>query len=269
MTALGRLLAMTSPAHSREIGIVVPTIGGRPQYLPLALRSIRDAGDAFILLVGNKGFDASEFLKSGLIDQYLEEQGPGLAAKINFGFSELPPQIKYINWLGDDDLLTPGSLDLALERLKKPDNPVLVYGACEYIDPNGLPIFTNKSGPWAVALLRFGPQLIPQPGALYRRDAFEKIGGLNSSYAMAFDFELFYALTQIGKAAFISKPLAQFRWHPGSLSVSRRRQSVNEASQVRRSHLPKALKKVSIIWEWPVRQATYLAGIRVSKKLSN
>jgi hypothetical protein len=258
---------MDTSSQNLQAGIVVPTIGGRPEYLPLALKSIREAGNAYILLVGNKGFDAGKFLADGLIDQYLDEPVPGLAAKINFGFRQLPKDIEFINWLGDDDLLTPGSLTAAAERLSKPDQPVLVFGGCDYIDPTGKKIFSNKSGSWAVPLLRFGPQLIPQPGALYRRDAFEKVGGLSDKYGWAFDFELFYSLSKIGKAVYLPKVLAQFRWHPGSLSVSRRRESVNEASAVRKSHLPKSLRAISEVWEWPVRQATYLAGIRVSKKL--
>ena len=258
---------MTSPSATERVGIVVPTIGGRPEYLPLALKSIRDAGNAYVILVGNKGFDASGFLKSGLIDEYLDEPEPGLAAKINFGFRALPKDVRFINWLGDDDLLTPGSLTSAADRLAESDSPVLVFGGCEYIDPHGKPIFTNKSGQWAVPLLRVGPQLIPQPGALYRRDAFERIGGLSNKFGWAFDFELFYSLSEIGKAVYLPKVLANFRWHPGSLSVSRRRESVSEASAVRKAHLPKVLRAISEIWEWPVRQATYVAGVRVSKRL--
>lgn len=258
---------MTSPDATERVGIVVPTIGGRPEYLPLALQSIREAGNAYVILVGNKGFDASAFLANGLIDEYLDEPEPGLAAKINFGFQALPKDIRFINWLGDDDLLTPGSLIAAAERLAQPDAPVLVYGGCEYIDPNGKPIWNQKSGKWAVALLRFGPQLIPQPGALYRRDAFERIGGLSNKFGWAFDFELFYSLSEIGKCVYLPETLANFRWHPGSLSVGRRRESVNEASAVRKAHLLKFLRPISELWEWPVRQATYLAGLRISKKL--
>ena len=250
---------------SEKVGIVVPTIGQRPEYLPLALKSIREAGNAYVLLVGNKGFDASTFLAEGLIDQYLDEQDPGLAAKINFGFRALPADIRYINWLGDDDLLTKDSLDIALERITQPDRPVLVYGGCEYISPAGKPLFRNKSGSWAVPLLRFGPQLIPQPGALYSREAFEKVGGLSQDFGWAFDFELFFSLSNVGKAVYVPKVLAKFRWHPGSLSVSRRAESVKEASQVRVSHLPKILRPVSFLWEYPVRVATYMAGMRVSK----
>jgi hypothetical protein len=258
---------MDTSSQNLRAGIVVPTIGGRPEYLPLALKSIREAGNAYILLVGHKGFDASKFLAEGLIDRYIDEPEQSVAAAINFGIRALPSDIQFINWLGDDDLLTPGSITAALERISKEDSPVLVFGGCDYIDPVGKKIFSNKSGSWAVPLLRFGPQLIPQPGSLYRRDAFEKVGGLSDKYGWAFDFELFYSLSRIGKAVYLPKVLARFRWHPGSLSVSRRRESVNEASAVRKSHLPKSLRAISEVWEWPVRQATYLAGIRVSKKL--
>jgi hypothetical protein len=251
-----------------EIGIVVPTIGQRPEYLPLALQSIRDAGSAYILLVGNKGFDASTFLAEGLIDQYLDEQDPGLAAKINYGFRSLPEEIKYINWLGDDDLLTKGSLDTALARIKQADQPVLVFGGCEYLDPEGKKIFVNKSGQWAVPLLRFGPQLIPQPGALYRRDAFEKVGGLSQKFGWAFDFELFLSLSEVGKAVFVPEVLACFRWHPGSLSVKTRHRAVLEASRARRLHLPGAIRPISWVWELPLIAATYLGGVFVTLKRS-
>ena len=248
-----------------EIGIVVPTIGQRPEYLPLALKSIRDAGNAYVLLVGNKGFDPQPLKAEGLIDQYLEEQDPALAAKINFGFRSLPENIKYINWLSDDDLLAPGALDIALARIKQPDQPAFVFGGCEYIDTRGKRLFVNHSGAWAVPLLRFGPQLIPQPGALFRRDSFEKIGGLKSSLSWAFDFELFLALSETGKAAFVDRVLSQFRWHSGSLSVLKRAESVKEASLVRVSRLPKILKPVSFLWEYPVRVATYIAAKPVSR----
>ena len=250
-----------------QVGIIVPTIGGRPEYLPLALQSIRDAGNAYVILVGNKGFDASKFLESGLIDEYLDEVDPGLAAKINFGLRALPAQIRFFNWIGDDDLLTPNSLTIATKRILEADAPVLVFGGCEYIDPAGKPIWNQKSGQWAVPLLRFGPQLIPQPGSLYRRDAFEKIGGLSTEFGWAFDFQLFLSLSKVGKAVYVPHTLANFRWHPGSLSVSRRRESVAEASAVRVSHLPAWLRPLSPLWEWPVKQATYWAGVRLGKKL--
>jgi hypothetical protein len=253
---------------SCKVGVVIPTIGQRPEYLPLALRSIRKAGPAYILLVGNESFNFDDFVEQGLIDQYCDEPESGLAEKINFGLRELPRDIEYITWLGDDDLLTEGSLDLVLNRIMQPDLPVLVFGACEYIDPRGNKLFINKSGNWAIPLLRIGPQLIPQPGALFTRSGFEKVGGLNSSYDLAFDFDLFYNLSKIGNVAYMPNVLSKFRWHPGSLSVSKRKQSVAEASQVRKSYLPKGIRIFSELWEFPIRILTYSAGMLLTRKLN-
>jgi hypothetical protein len=264
---------MTQRVNGQRVGIVVPTIGSRPEYLPLALKSIRQAGgNAYILLIAPAGFDVSAFTDAGLIDEFLPEPAEvsgaqNLAAKINVGLRALPDDIEYFNWLGDDDLLTPGSLDIALARIRMSDEPVLVFGGCEYIDPNGERIWDMPAGQWNVPLLRFGPQLIPQPGALYSRRAFEELGGLSNDFGWAFDFNLFLGLSTIGKCVYLPKTLAKFRWHPGSLSVSKRRNSVREASAVRRSYLPAWLRPISIVWEWPVMQATYWAGVRVSKKL--
>ena len=243
-----------------KIGIVVPTIGQRPQYLPQTLRSIRESGDCFILLVGRAGFDASEFLENGLIDRYLDEQVASLPGKINFGFSQLPTEVEYINWVGDDDLLAPNSMLVALERIEQSDKPVLVFGGCQYIDKNGRQLWNQKSGHWAVPLLRFGPQLIPQPASLYRRKVFERIGGLSTLFDYAFDFDLFLRLSKEGRCVFIPATLASFRWHSESLSVKNRHKSVSEASAVRRSHLPRHLKSISLLWEVPVRLATLWAG---------
>jgi GT2 family glycosyltransferase len=249
---------------NRRVGIVVPTLGERPDYLEKCLKSIRSAGQAHILLVCPSSLDSNTLASSGLIDSVVIDPGAGLPSAINQGMDALPESVDYVNWLGDDDLLTPGSLEAAERALDKSKNVVLVFGACEYIDASGNSLWVNGSGAWAVPLLSFGPDLIPQPGALFRRSVFESIGGLKTNLGWAFDFDLFIRLSKTGKAKYINQTLAQFRWHPESLSVEHRKKSVAEASLVRVSHLPPLLRPVSFLWEWPVRSATLIAGNRVT-----
>ena len=246
------------------MGVVVPTIGQRPQYLESTLRSIRLAGPSFVVLVGRAGFDGSEFTNSGLVDLYLDENETSVPNKINQGFRALPENIEYITWIGDDDLLSLGALDVAVKALESPENPVLVFGHCQYIDSEGRDVLVKRSGSWAVPLLRFGPQLIPQPSAVFRRDAFERLGGLSNKYEFAFDFDLFIKLTRVGRALFIDTILSSHRWHATSLTFSRRWESVKEASAVRVSNLSSVLRIVSLLWEVPILLVTYLAGKLVS-----
>ena len=242
------------------VGVVVPTIGERPQYLDITLKSIREAGDSYIVLVGRKGFDATSYQESGLVDLYIDELEASVPHKINQGFRALPANIEYITWIGDDDLLSPGSLSVAVSALGKTEKPVLVYGHCQYIDSEGNDVLVKRSGSWAVPLLRFGPQLIPQPSAVFRRDTFEKIGGLSDKFEFAFDFDLFLKLTKIGNSVFVDQILSSHRWHATSLTYSRRWDSVREASAVRVSNLSSLLRVFSFLWEVPLMLITYLAG---------
>ena len=251
-----------------KVGIVVPTLGKRPEFLSQCLESIKRAGSgenfAFVVVVAPESFSAETYFASGLAHKLVLDPGKGLSEAINTAMAAMPDSVEYLNWLGDDDVLTQNSLDLAAGTLDNNHDIAAVFGGCDYIDPNGTIVWTNNSGQWAVRLLRFGPDLIPQPGALFRKDSFEIVGGLNANYDWAFDLDLFIKLSKVGKVRHLNSKLSNFRWHPESLSVEYRQKSVNEASSVRISHLPRFLKPLSFAWEFPVRLATMVAGSNVT-----
>ena len=251
---------------NQRVGIVVPTLGKRPDYLEQCLSSIRAAGESHILLVAPDTFNSDALSSARLVDSVVLDEGSGLAAAINQGIRALPSTVEFVNWLGDDDLLTKSSLVASSNALAENDQTVMAFGSCDYIDGAGQTVWVNNSGQWAVPLLRFGPDLIPQPGALFRRSVFEKVGGLRTDLGWAFDFDLFIRLSKVGKLRFLNQTLAKFRWHPESLSVEHRKKSVAEASQVRVSHLPVFVRPISFLWEYPVQQATLIAGKRVTAK---
>jgi hypothetical protein len=250
-----------------KTGIVVPTLGTRPEYLEQALQSIRYAGNCFVLIVTPSSVNLSKYLNAGLADKVVDDPGQGLAAAINHGLDQLPKEIHFVNWLGDDDQLIEQSIDKCEKALEENHRATFVYGGCDYISGSEKLLWTNKSGRWASILLRFGPDLIPQPGALIRREAFNSVGGLNTHYKLAFDLDLFIKLTKLGPGIFLGETLARFRWHENSLSVSQRRQAVREASLIRIRHLPFWLRPVSGIWEFTVRWLTLRAARIVERNL--
>ena len=250
-----------------DVAVVVPTLGQRPDYLIECLKSIRAAGNSLICIVAPHSADLSEVESLGLIDQRVDDPKTGLPAAINFGFQSLASHIKYIAWLGDDDLLEPDSLEITSSVLRQDAKTSAVFGGCHYIDPQGNRILTNMSGRWAVPLISFGPDLIPQPGSLMRRSVFESFGGLRTDLGWAFDVDLFINLKKNGKVRYLKQPLASFRWHPESLSVGQRDGSVREASQVRVQYLPKLIKPLSIVWEPALRWATKRAGTALNNRV--
>jgi hypothetical protein len=257
-----RIGVMNSP----EIGIVVPTLGTRPEYLAQCLRSIRGAGTSLIHIVMPISVPLPPEITADLYDRVIADPGTGLAAAIHTGLITFPEPVRFINWLGDDDLLKPGSLEIISHALRNDAGVVLAYGGCDYINSTNEVLFTNKSGRYAAPLMRVGPQLIPQPGSLFRREAYEKIGGLNSEFKWAFDLDLLIRLSQVGTLKFLNLTLASFRWHDDSLSVGGRDGSVREASRIRKRFLPRWLKPVSELWELPMRSAIKYAGTKVSRR---
>lgn len=251
-----------------KIGIVIPTAFNRPEYLPLSYHSIASQQGEFELeiLVGTPQVKI-EAVRAALpagARVAAESNEQGLAKKLDLLLRELSQDCDVIGWLGDDDVLTDGSLAQSVAAFEKDPEVVMTYGRCDYIDANGDVIFTNLSGDWASKILRFGPQLIPQPGSLMRRTAFEGTKGLSNEFALAFDFDLFLQLKNEGRFAYLNKTLAQFRWHPTSLSVKRRMRSATEASRVRRRHYKGLARLFWFLWEPFVILATWAAGKLVS-----
>ena len=259
------MVAVNAP----QIGIVVPTLGTRTDFLNQALTSIRAAGKCHIVIVAPEPENIRKNFSEKLFDSVIEDPKSGLPQAINAGMRSMPTSIKYVNWLGDDDLLAPNCLTTTSQTLENSPTTVCVFGMCSYIGPDGETLWVNKSGNYAKWLMRVGPQLIPQPGSLFTLEAFNEVGGLNSNYKWAFDLDLLLKFSQIGKLQFIPETLSSFRWHDGSLSVGGRQGSVDEASKIRRAYLPKALRGLSPVWEYFVRRLILGAGVILSRKSRN
>jgi glycosyltransferase involved in cell wall biosynthesis len=251
-----------------KIGIVIPTLGERQEYLKETIRSSKKYGDVHLLIVApQEAIHSLKNLKG--VDQIIPEEQRGLPAAINWGFRNLPQEIQYIGWIGDDDLLAPDAGKKSAEFLNNNLGFVMTFGQCRYVNGIGKTIGMSAFGQYAVPLLRFGPDLIPQPGSIFRRDVFTKVGEIDTEFKLAFDFELFIRLSKVGKIKAMSHEVGSFRWHGDSKSVKTRKQSVIEASRVRRKHLPIILKPIAFFWEVPVVLATYCAGVLVTYKSQN
>lgn len=253
--------------EDKSIGVVIPTLGDRPAYLMESIKSIRQAGPTYISVVRPPRVNALDGEITELVDSIVDDPGQGLAHAINTGINGLPNTVKYATWLGDDDRLVQGSLQKVSKYLETNSDAAFVFGQCQYIDANGQRLWLNKSGKWAELLMLCGPQLIPQPGSLFKRSSFKQVGGLDEGLKWAFDLDLFLKLRKVGKFGFLKEPLAEFRWHDGSLSVGSRQGSVDEASKVRRRHLPQGIKQASVVWEPLLRKTILFAGQRMSKRI--
>jgi GT2 family glycosyltransferase len=249
-----------------EVLIVIPTLGQRLDFLRETLVSIRSQSvpaDITVVLPANALQARSLATEFGC--SLLDDPG-SLPAAINLGVASAQPNHQFVNWLGDDDLLTPDSLESTTRALVENSAAVVAYGSCRYIDDTGAELWVSKAGKWAARILIWGPDLIPQPGMLIRMNAWQEVGGLDQSLSHAFDLDLLLKLKKLGSFTPVSEVVSCFRWHPDSLTVSDRNKSLSESEAIKRRYLSCTQFKVKWLWERPVRVATKIAAKRLNQR---
>ena len=213
------------------VALVIPTLGTRRETLDRAIQSARNQVEHLSIVCPESALGMISRTYGNVADQIVLDSEHNLPAAINLAMDALPDRISLISWLGDDDFLTEGSVESAIRCFDSSTS--FVFGHCLYVSPDNRIVFNSRFGWLAKALLRTGPNLVPQPGSLIARGDFTLIGGLDESFSLAFDYDLVIRLSEIGRIKSISRPLAFFGWHPGSLSVSQRDRSLDEAQKVR------------------------------------
>ena len=246
-----------------RVAVVVPTLGTRNEYLSECLASL-EREKVFIAVIGPA--DLPQSVDVSKADLVIDDNGASLPEAINKGMRAVPESIEYVSWLGDDDTLLPGAVETQIQILDSDTRVVATFGRCQYVDSEGNKLFLQKSGQFAVKLLDWGPNLIPQPGGLFRLSAWEKLKGLDPFFTQAFDTDLFLRMKKLGDIRCIAKTLANYRWHEGALSVGNRWRSIKESSLARKKYAGGNLLNSPLV-DWSVRLSTLAAGKLLSMRL--
>jgi GT2 family glycosyltransferase len=257
---------MSDRLRSPDCVIVVPTLGNRMGFLEQALQSIRDQDAPVDVVVVTPESAAGARQLAARFDAVVVDDPGGLSAAVNAGFAQAGPAHRYGNWIGDDDLLVSGSISAAVACLSRSSDAAVAYGHCSYIDGRGHELWVSRAGRWAPRVLGWGPNLIPQPGMLFRLEDFWAVGGLDESLKYSMDLDLLLRLKNRGQLVDLGRPVSAFRWHADSLTVSDRRASLAESEAVKRRYLSPLGHRLSFLWERPVRVATMAAVQSLSRR---
>jgi GT2 family glycosyltransferase len=261
---------ITSPKRTTKksrVLYVLPTLGDRLDLLEQTLDSVYtqkpEAPD--IYLVCPAGNLEIRKLAKKYNARILNDPAEGLSAALNIGFAQAKPWHQYASWLGDDDLLRPGSLAATTAAFDKNPNAVVAYGYCDYIDSHGKIIFTNKPNDLAPWIMKWGPNLVPLIGVLYRLSAANESGGYDTTLKYAMDLDMWLRLIKKGDFINTKATLGAFRWHKTSTTVANRQASLHEAQTVKRRYLARGVKPLAPLWESPVKVVTKMAARRVNR----
>jgi glycosyltransferase involved in cell wall biosynthesis len=196
---------------------VVTAVRNQSSYIARAVASVL-AQDYprldYVVKDGDSSDGTLEWLGEHAKESFRLLKGPdaGQSAALNQAFAEANGEI--MTFLNGDDVLRRGAVAYAASYFMQHPEVDVIYGHRQIIDPHDLEV-----GRWWLPAHDNGVvrhrDYIPQEGSFWRRRIWDRVGGIDSSFQFAFDWDLFLRFSEAG-ARFVRVPefLAAFRTHP-------------------------------------------------------
>jgi glycosyltransferase involved in cell wall biosynthesis len=259
-----------------DTAVVIPTTFSRVHLLEQTLTSVIGLNVGQIIIVVPKTIEITlihEFLVTSITQLntiniiVINQNGFGAANAINVGLKNIDIGIEFVTWIGDDDFILKNALITGVEFLRTHRDFVATFGFCKYIDKNENYLWTNSFGSFILTLASFGPNLIPQPGAMFRFSSLQSLNFLDESYSNSFDHDLYLRLKLNGKLKHFPESFGIFRWHSESLSVKNRKNLCYESAKVRiKNQSTLLLKFLQLLLEPFIFLIVFFAPIFVIRK---
>jgi glycosyltransferase involved in cell wall biosynthesis len=166
---------------------------------------------------------------------WVSEPDHGYADALSKGFARAKGDI--LCWINAGDLLLPGALDSARRALTD-TGAEMIFGDDFYIDEEGRVIFFSRG---YVKDLRnamlYGGWTPLQDACFWRREFYDRVGGINPGLRYAADFDLFLRMALHDRCRYVPLAFSAFRRHAGQKSISGSDAYQEERVTVRRREL--------------------------------
>ncbi len=230
-----RYQRMRIPDPAPSISIVTPSLN-QGSYIHQAIESV--LGQDYPALEYTVMDGGSQDGTPEVLDRYRErfhhvetrpDQGP--ADAINRGFERSSGEI--MGWLNADDLLLPGSLAYIGAYFAGHPEVDVVYGHRILLDERGRDVGIWVTPRHSEDSLRWF-DFVPQEASFWRRGVWARVGGVDESFEIAFDWDLFLRLEAAGaRITRVPRFLGGFRLHPGQKSAVKRERALIELDSLR------------------------------------
>jgi GT2 family glycosyltransferase len=239
-----------------EIAIAVPSLN-QGRYLPDALASLfsQEGVIARVAVVDGGSEDGT----AGVLARFRDRLAwcrmapdDGQTAAINEGIDHLVrlfPDVPYVCWLNADDIVLADGLRRLAAALDDHPAWVAVAGRANLLSESGDVLGEIATAP-------FDPEVfshmctISQPATLVRRQAWQRIGGLDTTLHMCFDYDLWWRLAGVGAIGYVDgAAVSASRDHAATKTRTRRPQYFAEGMHVVRRHTGR------VPWHWCISEA--------------
>jgi glycosyltransferase involved in cell wall biosynthesis len=205
------------------ITIITPSFN-QIRYINATLQSIlyQDYDNFEILVMDGGSTDGTLDMLNSITDsrlQWISEIDNGQSDALNKGLRQSRGEL--ITYLNSDDLLRDGALSAIVQHFTSQLACDVVYGDCDLIDQRGAKIGLLHGLPFSLQGMLTGSMNIAQPGTVWRRKVYDRVGEFDRSlhYCMDLDYWIRCALAGF-QLDYLEGGRSAFRLHDSSKSVS-------------------------------------------------
>lgn len=223
-----------------RITIVTPSYN-QAEFLEEALRSVLLQGYPnleYIVMDGGSGDGSAAIIEryAPWLSHWQSQHDGGQAAALAAGFARSSGAI--LAWINSDDRLQPGALQRVAHFFDLYPRVVFGSGDVNFIDVESrVTARVFALPPRRIFTARIGEHRWPQQGCFWRREAYERAGGVDASLRFCMDRDLFIRLTAQGPARRIpGPPLGDFREHEAAKSTVLLPVAAREAGAITRKY---------------------------------
>lgn len=210
------------------------------RYLDATMRSVLEqqpAGVQYIVIDGGSTDGSAEIIRqhAPALHYWVSEPDRGQTDALIKGFDRATGDIQ--GWLCSDDLLLPGALDTVTRFFAEHPEVQAAYGDSLWIDGEGRYLRPKKEMGFSRFALLFDHNYISQPSMFWRRELYEKVGGLDPRFNLAMDADLWERFSRHTRIAHIPAYLSCMRWYPEQKTRALRPKGMQEYEEIRRRSL--------------------------------
>ena len=201
------------------VTIVTPTFN-QLKFLAASIESVlnQDYPNIEYVVIDDGSTDATSEIMFRYADRarIVRQSNSGQAKTLNRGWASANG--KYLAYLSSDDILTPSCIREMVSTLEADTGIVCAFPNADLIDANGNTIKRKVCRPFSLVDTIVENECFIGPGAVFRKAAFDLVGGWREDIKLAPDREFWTRLARLGKFHFHEEALAQYRFHAQSLS---------------------------------------------------
>ncbi len=222
-----------------KFSVITPNLNLAP-YLDRTIESVLhnlSSGDEYFVIDGGSNDGSTEIIRryESQLTGWLSEPDQGYADALAKGFARATGDI--LCWINSGDLLLPGALDSARQVLSD-TGAEMVFGDDFYLDEAGHVIVFSRGYVKDIQnAMLYGAGTPLQDACFWRRELYERVGGMNPAVRYAADFDLFLRMALHGTCQYVPLTFGAFRRHAGQKSISGSHVYQREREDLRRAVL--------------------------------